>query len=176
RRPLKMIERSAGALRRDSQIHSGRAEIRGTVDRVEEADVGSIEEVEGLSKDFQAAPLLEREGASYAKINGAKIVTDESVARLDADTVVVAEYVAVGVEAGKLGEAHWRLNRSDEAELIISRENIPFLWRCHCTVQDETIPDIVGRERALRSEVLAVLGDEHEARIWPIVDRFRPGV
>ena len=59
-----MIERSAGALRRDSQIHSGRAEIRGTVDRVEEADVGSIEEVEGLTKDFQAAPLLQQPGQS----------------------------------------------------------------------------------------------------------------
>src|SRR5207245_8725217 len=84
RRPLKMVERSSGALRRDGQVHSGRAEIRGTVDRVEEADVGGVEEVESLSKDFQAAALLERECASCAKINGAEIITDEGVARLDA--------------------------------------------------------------------------------------------
>src|SRR5882724_4877531 len=35
---------------------------------------------------------------------------------------------------------------------------------------------VIRGERSLSSEVLAVLGDQHETRIGSIVDRFRPGV
>ena len=60
--------------------------------------------------------------------------------------------------------------------MIVSRENIPFFWRFHCTVQDETTTNIIGRKSALRTEVLAVLRNQNEAGIGPVVDRFGPGV
>src|SRR5437899_350429 len=40
----------------------GRAEVGSTVDGVEEADVGGVEEVEGFGEQLEAAALLELEG------------------------------------------------------------------------------------------------------------------
>src|SRR6202023_159421 len=76
-------------------------EIGGAVDRVEEADIGGVEEIEPFGQEFDAALLLQPERPADAEIHRTEVVANEGVARFNADAVVVAEDVAIGVESGE---------------------------------------------------------------------------
>src|SRR5207249_4441114 len=134
-----------------------RTKIGRAINGVKEANVGRVEEIEGLREDLQAASLLERKGSSQAKISGAEIVANEGVAGLDADTVVIAEDVSVRVKTGKLCETHGGLDCGNHASLEVASEDIPLLRRCHRAIKHETVANIVRRKSTLRAEVLAVL-------------------
>src|SRR5260370_7737689 len=117
-----------------------RAEISRSINSVEEANVRPVEEVERLSKQFHATALLEWKRASEPEIHGSEIIAGEGVAWLDANTVVVAKYVAVGVETGKLREAHRGLAGGNQSCLEVAGEDIPLFRRCHCAVAPQPIP------------------------------------
>src|ERR1700687_1443319 len=153
-----------------------RAEISCSIYGVKEANVCPVEQVKRLGEDFQATALLERKSVPQAKIYGAEIVADEGVAWLDANTVVIAEHVAVGVESGKLREAHRGLDRGNQSFLEVAGEGIPLLRRCHYTVEHKAMAYIVRRKSALRAEVLAVLRNQDKAGIGAVVDGLGPGV
>src|SRR5262249_46666823 len=152
------------------------AEVRRAVHRVEKADVGGVEEVEGFRQEFQAALLTEDEFAANPKVDRPEIVADESVAWLDADAIVVAEDVAIGVEAGELGKAAGRLDGRDQPELIIPRQRIPGVWRSDGSIKNEAMANVVGGVGTLATEVLAVLWNQYKAGVGAVVDGLRPGV
>src|SRR5260370_21351531 len=154
----------------------GGAEIRCAVDRIEKANVRLVKKIERLGDHLETLALLERNGARDAEIHRPEVVANKGVARLDADAVVVAKNIAVGIEAGKLGEAHRRLNRGDQAEEKVARDHVPRFWSGHRAVQHQAIAHIVGGDGPFRTEILAVLRNQHEAGIWPVVYGLGPGV
>src|SRR4029077_18742104 len=119
RRPVQRVRRTFQiAVRTGASEGAGikGAEIRRTIDSVEEPNIRGVEKVERLRNHLQVSLFAKGNCARDAEIDGTEVVADKRVARLDADAVVVAEDVSIGVEAGEFGEAHGRLNRSDQAE------------------------------------------------------------
>src|SRR6267142_1967872 len=165
RRPFRIVSRASTAKRR----WIGGTEIRRSVDRVEEPDVRCIEQIKRLRDHLKASLLVEGYSAPNAEVHGAEVVSDKGVARFNPDTIVVAEDVSVGVEAGILAETHGRLNRGDQAKKEVTRKRIPALRSCHRSIYDHPVAHVVGGKGALRTEVLAVLGYQNEARIRSIV-------
>src|SRR5437879_13349182 len=82
-RPVKRIRRALSESGRARRAAEGsrirRTKIGRAINGVKEANVGRVEEIEGLREDLQAASLLERKGSSQAKISGAEIVANEGV-------------------------------------------------------------------------------------------------
>src|SRR6267378_2473517 len=153
-----------------------RTEVSRAVHRIKEANIRCVEKIESLGQECKAAALLERDGATEAEIHRAEVVSHERVARFDANPVVIAEDVAVGIKAGELGKSHRRLDGGDQAELEISGEQIPSLRCRDCAIQHQAVPDVIGRQSAFAPEVLAVLRDEHEAWVRAVINRFGPCV
>src|SRR5262249_29991052 len=89
---------------------------------------------------------------------------------------VVAEDVAIGVEAGELGKAAGRLDGRDQPELIVPRKRIPGVWRSHGSIKNEAMANVVGGVGTLATEVLAVLWNQYKAGVGAVVDGLRPGV
>src|SRR5262249_33480148 len=135
RRTIQRVRRTFQETRRSNGTAECRriewAEVRRTVDPLEEAYVQRVRQVEGLSENFEAALLLEGKGAAQTQIDRTKIVSDESVSSLNAHAIVVPEDVAVGVEADKLAESLRGLNRGYEPDLEVPCERIPRLWGGH---------------------------------------------
>src|SRR6267378_744214 len=179
RRPVKWVRRPFRVIRCASTAKRrwiGGTEIRRSVDRVKEPDVSCIEKVKRLRDHFKASLLVKGYSAPNAEVHGAEVVPNKGVARLNPNAIVVAKDVSVGIEPGKLGEAHGRLNRSDQAKKKVACKRIPALRSCDCSIHDHPVAHVIRRERALRPEVLAVLRNQHEARIRSIVDGLRPGI
>src|SRR5216683_1592009 len=103
-------------------------------------------------------------------VQGTEIVTDKGVARFDANAVVVVEDVAVGVKTGEFSKAQRRLDGGDYGEEEIPADGAPAIGSRNRAIEHQALANIVAREGALGAEVLAVLGDEHEAGIRAIVD------
>src|SRR6266478_746134 len=179
RRPVQRVRRTfqisrcAGAAE-SRRIHG--AEIRRAIYRVEEPDIRRVEKVERLRDQFQVSLFAKGNSARDPEIDGTEIVADKRVAWLDADAVVVAEDVSVGVEAGEFGEAVGRLNRGDQAEKEIARKWIPGLRSCDRPVHHHAVAHVVGGDGAFRTKILAVLRYQHKAGIRPVVDGLGPGV
>ncbi len=151
-------------------------EIRSSVHGVKKPYVGGVEEVKSFRDQLKASLLAERNCAANAQVHRAKIVAHKGVSRLDADPIVITENIAVGVKAGELGKAHRGLNRGNEAKEEVARKRIPALRSCNCPVHHDAVANIVGRKRAFRAEILAVLRYQHKARIRAIIDGLSPGV
>src|SRR6267142_3252736 len=141
RRPFRIVSRASTAKRR----WIGGTEIRRSVDRVEEPDVRCIEQIKRLRDHFKASLLVKGYGAPNAEVHGAEVVANKGVARLNPDAIVVAKDVSIGVEAGKLGEAHGRLNRSDQAKKKVACKRIPALRSCNCPIHDHPVAHVVRR-------------------------------
>src|ERR1700676_512558 len=179
RRPVKRIRRTLQIVvgsRASERRGIGGAEVGSTVYGVEETDVGGVEEVEGFGDELKALLFVERDGAPYTEVHRAEIVSHEGVSRLDAHEVVVAEDVSVGIKSRKLGKPHRRLYRSNQTEEKIAAKHVPGLRRRQGSVDNHPVANVVGGKRPLRAEVLAVLRDQHETRVWSIVDCLREGV
>src|ERR1700682_416674 len=173
RRSLQMIAIRAVALE-SGRIH--RTEIRSAIYRVEEPNIGGVEKVERFRNHLQASLLAERKRAPHADVDGAEVVSDKRVARLDAHSVVVSEDVAIRVEAREFCGAHRALNCCGQAEEKVACKRIPALRRRHRSVYDHPVANVIRRQRTLSAEILAVLWNQHEARIRPIIDGLGPGV
>src|SRR6267142_4075398 len=172
RRPFRIVSRASTAKRR----WIGGTEIRRSVDRVEEPDVRCIEQVKRLRDHLKAPLLVEGYSAPNAKVHGAEVIPNKCVARLNPDPVVVAKDVSIGIETRKLGKAHGRLHRGDQAKKKVACKRIPALRSCNRSIHDHPVAHVIRRERALRSKILAVLRNQHEAGVRPIVDGLRPGI
>src|SRR6266581_2747009 len=103
-------------------------------------------------------------------VHGTEIVSDKGVARFDADAVVVVEDVAIGVKTGEFSKAQRRLDGGDYGEEEIPADGAPAIGSRNRAIEHQALANIVAREGALGAEVLAVLGDEHEAGVGAIVD------
>src|SRR5258707_9313855 len=112
RRPFRVIRCASAAKRR----WISRTEIRRSVDRVKEPNVRCIEQVKRLRDHFKASLLVKGYSAPNTEVDSAEVVPNKGVARLNPNAIVVTEDISVSVEAGKLGEAHGRLNRGDQAK------------------------------------------------------------
>src|SRR5713101_1406380 len=145
-------------------------EIRSTVNGVEVTNVQGVGKVESLGDEFEAASFAEGKLAGDAHIHGTEIVTDKGVARFDADAVVVVEDVAIGVKTGEFSKAQRRLDGGDYGEEEIPPDGAPAIGSRDRAIEHQALANIVAREGALGAEVLAVLGDEHEAGVGAIVD------
>src|SRR5229473_6971917 len=145
-------------------------EIRSTVNGVEVTNVQGVGKVEGLGDEFEAASFAEGKLAGDAHIHGTEIVSDKGVARFDANAVVVVEDVAVGVKTGEFSKAQRRLDGGDYGEEEIPPDGAPAIGSRDRAIEHQALANIVAREGALGAEVLAVLGDEHEAGVGAIVD------
>src|SRR6267142_3801404 len=172
RRPVKWVRRPFRVIRCASTAKRrwiGGTEILRAVDRIKKPDVRCIEQIKRFRDHLKASLLVEGYSAPNTEVHGAEVVPNKGVARLNPDPIVVAEDVSVGVEAGILAETHGRLNRSDQAKKEVARKRIPAFRSCNRPIHDHPVAHVVGRERPLRTEVLAVLGYQNEARIRSIV-------
>src|SRR5258706_4370958 len=124
------------------RIH--RAEIRRAVHGVKKSYVRGVEEVESLRDHFKASLFAEWDRTPDAEIHGTEVVANKGVARLDADPIVVAENISIGVEARELGKTHGRLHRGDQAKEEVARKGIPRLRSCNRSVHHDAVPHIVG--------------------------------
>src|SRR6267378_2916792 len=179
RRPVKWVRRAFRVIRCASTAKRrwiGGTEIRRAVDSIKEPDVRCIEQIKRLRDHFKASLLVEGYSAPNAEVDSAEVIPNKGVARLNPDPVVVAKDVSIGVEAGKLGEAHGRLNRSDQAKKEVPRKRIPALRSCNRSIHDHPVAHVIRRESALCTKILAVLRNQHEAGVRPIVDGLRPGI
>src|SRR6267378_5189099 len=179
RRPVKWVRRPFRVIRCASTAKRrwiGWTEIRRSVDRVEEPDVRCIEQVKRLRDHLKAPLLVEGYSAPNAEVDSAEVIPNEGIARLNPNAIVVAKDVSVGIEPGKLGEAHGRLNRGDQAKKEVACKRIPALRSCNRSIHDHPVAHVIGRERALCTKILAVLRNQHEAGVRPIVDGLRPRI
>lgn len=151
-------------------------EIGGTINGIVVADVQGVGEVEGFRNQLQPQLLAELKISCKAEIDGAEVVPDKRIARLNANTIVIAKDVSIGIKTGQLGEALRRLDGGDHAKEKIAREGIPGMGRRERAVDDQAVADVVGREGALGAEVLAVLWNQDEAGVRPVIDGLRPCV
>src|SRR6266571_42946 len=129
-----------------------------------------VGKVEGLGDEFEAASFAEGKLAGDAHVHGTEIVSDKGVARFDADAVVVVENVAIGVKTCEFSKAQRRLDGGDYGEEEIPADGAPAIGSRNRAIEHQALANIVAREGALGAEVLAVLGDEHEAGVGAIVD------
>src|SRR5260370_24071386 len=146
------------------------AKIRRAVHGVEVSDVDVVREVEGFGDQLQRLALAEMERARTAQVDDINALASERIAAFDPHSVVIAENVAVGIEARKLGEKLGRLQRDDGAELIIPQPHASRRGRRHRAVSHKALTEVVGGIVLLSPEIPAVLGDEHEARVRPVVN------
>lgn len=119
---------------------------------------------------------MESECSRKAEIDAPEVVSDKRIAGIDPDAIVISEDVAVGVKPREFGEALRRLDGGYQAEEKVAREDIPGGGRRHGAVQHQAVADVVGRKGALGAEVFAVLRDQHETGVRPVIDGLRPGV
>src|SRR5215813_7654240 len=120
RRALQELLRWRTSLRRRIK----RTEVRRAVNGIEESHVDRVEQVECFSNGFNAHALNRLEAAREPEINGLVAIALESVARLNAHPIVVAEYVSIGIKSGKLSEVIRRLNRDNHAHMKIVDDGI----------------------------------------------------
>src|SRR5712691_2738985 len=128
RRPVILVWRSfQEALRGRTSLRRWieRAEIGRAVYGVEKPDVNGVQQVESFGNELDLLLLVDIKCAGEAEIHGLQAVAPEGVARLDSNAVVVSENVAVGIEAGELGEMLWRLQCENEPHLEVAPRHVP---------------------------------------------------
>src|ERR1700687_290541 len=150
-----------------------RAEVSCAIGSVKEANIQRIEQIKGFGNELKFSFFSNHEAARKAEVYGFQRIALEGVARVDAHTIIVAKDVAIGIEAGELGEVLRRLQSDDGAEEKIPRGKIPGIWRTQRAVGHKAVTQIIGGNGALGLEIFAVLGDEHEAGIRAVVERLR---
>src|SRR5262249_23105038 len=121
-----------------------RTKICRAVHGIEESHVHRVKQVEGLGDGLNPEALGSFEGTRQAQIDGLIAVTLESIARLDADAVVVAENVAIGVETGKFGEVVGRLQSDDRSKMEIIDYRVALRRSIHGGIHNEALADAIG--------------------------------
>src|SRR5215470_20380512 len=116
------------------------------------------------------------EGARTAQVESVNVLAAEGIPPFDSHAVVVPENVAVGVKAGKLGEELRRLQRDNRTELKIAKPHASRGGRRQRAVQHKSVADVISGIGLLLAEISAVLRNQHEAGIRPVVDRMRKRV
>src|SRR6266849_4960783 len=127
RRPVIRVWRSFQEALRSASLCRWikRAEISRAVHGVEEPNVDCVQQVESFGDELDFLILMDIESPREAQVHGLQAVAPEGVARFDSHTVVVSENVAVGIEAGELGEMLRRLQSENEPHLEVAPRHAP---------------------------------------------------
>ena len=108
RRPVRGVRRALAEGARPATLRrwiAGQiAEIRCPVRGIEKADIQRVEHVESLGQSFKVYLLGEMESPGHAHVHTLIAVAFKGIPRFNPDAIVVAEDIAVGVKACKLGE------------------------------------------------------------------------
>src|SRR4029077_12689961 len=94
---------------------ASRTEIRCSVGRIVVIHVQGVQQVEAFRHRLQVDSLVQGKRPRKPQINALEGVSPESVATLNADTVIIPKDVAVRIEAGKFGEIVGSLQGDDHS-------------------------------------------------------------
>src|SRR6266446_6807803 len=153
-----------------------RAKISRPVHRVKEAHVHRVEKVESLRNSLDVEALGNREFPGDTQVHTLVAVALKSIPRFQANAIIVAEHVAVHVRPGEFGEVVRRLQADDGREFPVIDQKLLLRRTSQDCIGHKSVRRVIRRYSTLAIEMQAVLRNQHEAGIRPVVNTLRPRV